>query len=118
MTELESLREKVWKASGPDRFLDELIEATIGVFPGRGDPGYPSGCTESIDAALGLVKQCLPEWNWYLHGPDVLGVNKPYCILGLPGSREESGSAATAPLAILMALLHALIATASSEEAA
>ena len=61
--------------------------------------------TTSIDDALTFV----PEgWNYSIWSPDnLLPKPKSHCILGLPGSRERSGYASTAPLAVTIAALKA-----------
>lgn len=132
-TALLALRERVAGLTEPDREVDGLIAASFGLFHGkikgqeaRGE--YYAECfTSSIDAALGLVERVLPE-----HGLSV-EIKTPHVMacLGADGEPAEPGlkypfwaaimphfgysghrfvDAPTAPLAILLALLDALIA--------
>lgn len=126
MTErLEELLERVEKATGPSLQLDCEIQVALDIRPdwavgdtrplvirdghvevGEYGPGLitPS-YTASIDAALGLVERCLPGKGWQVSELDAGNFvafvrREPYTPKPL----------ATAPLAILAALLRALIA--------
>lgn len=122
MSSLTELREKVERASGPDRELDLSIYALL-------DPAEPSlalhklnrlpAITASIDAALALVEQKLPGWVWQLSKIDGVPSRAPLpdceASVWIPSVRTQklrveraNGQGATPPLAILSALLRAL----------
>lgn len=75
LTALKELLERVEKAEGPDRELDEETIAAIGGKQKRGDwwighsyigrvaPPY----TSSIDACVALIEKVLPDW-WHTAG--------------------------------------------------
>ena len=86
-TSLAELKERVAKATGPDRELDGLIEQALGILPsdaywstsnvygdvvahwisgGYGAYKYhePEALTASLDAAIALVEMKLPGWGW------------------------------------------------------
>ena len=111
MTELESLRERVGKATGPDRDLEWDIQQELFGIDAVGFHETPH-YTASIDAALGLVERKLPGMGWELIAFD----NREAGVQAVIG--DDMADAPTAPLAILKALLSALAAKASSEEAA
>lgn len=103
---LLALKERVEKATGPDRIIDWEL-----TFDGK---GVPDNYTASIDAALALVERVLPTWGWEVHQDDDhyqgplfywAAVRK---LISLPEAHRARG--ATASLAILSALLAALIA--------
>lgn len=119
---LPSLIERLEKAEGPDRELDEDIAKATGWWwdhvealwideTGNEIQDECPEFTASLDVAVGLV----PEgWNWQLYGRDVLaqtnhplGVGRPYCILSLPGTREAGGRGVTPAIAVCIASLKA-----------
>lgn len=127
---LEGLIERVKAAQGSDREIDAslfiaLVEPTWHTSPK--DPGavaadkqyfWPEGklkyltrnskvapqYTASIDAALALVERCLPGWSWNI-GHDA---NDELHATLWHGVTEHDEYAATAPLAIILALLTAM----------
>lgn len=136
MTDLESLLERIEKASGPDRELDVAIMTALVPtksgkpwwFDGKREQGTaPAITTErwkeraarttaSLDAAIGLVERVLPDW-----AVDV--GNKAYVDGKWQGGKWRSnlrapwssgpiacfGIGANGSLAILAAILTALI---------
>lgn len=133
MPTLADLLERVEKASGPDRGLDEALANAFGWdFQTKSEGGRvwtewkrpegfrlplgtladPPFFTASIDAALALVERVLP-------GANCLGVEKtPHGWDGYVSRNyvadghwlHEGHDRASAPLALLAALLRALIA--------
>ena len=130
---LRALRDRVQALTGPDREVDGLIEAafTTGVYgdvvPGKGGVTvyrtagpHASGTgrfeiakhsTASIDAALAVAARVLgPQHDWTVSGLSLAGGGvmfdaRIYMANDLYRARERP----TAPLAILLALLSALI---------
>lgn len=112
MTDLNELLERVRSATGPDRELDADLIKALGCHSWAGRMRYHdeqmwvdfggSNITASIDAALGLVERVLPGHD-YIIGHTNGGLTI-HCRLG-PNEMEFG---ATAPLAILAALLQAL----------
>jgi hypothetical protein len=125
---LKSLLERVEKATGPDSALDVAIACTLldarqhkawnaanGLRP-RGAPPLPDDVfwmrharpyTSSLDAALALVEEKLPGWDWSLHfdnGEALAGIQPP----SEDGCNFSDCSGATPALALLHALLRAL----------
>ncbi len=137
ITTLQSLRDRVANAPGPDRHADTLIAHgidgwTIKKIGGKphfshpeevpvardGKPSnYPS-YTSSIDAALALVERVLPGWEDFTgFNPDHYFNGKrgcAYCVLSLD-DKKYSVVAHTRPLAIILATLDALIAQAKEK---
>ena len=138
ITTLESLRQRVREASGPDRQIDIAIfkwqyPEYENFIKGRGGLIHPNdGCdarvlsdvrwspyTASIDAALGLVEKVLPGWRFRnMHTPDKdahhLNPERWYVVqlcpsLYMSGVTAKALSKTNLPLAILDALLTALI---------
>ena len=138
MSDLDALLERLEKATGPDRELDEAImalfytldERHIGTTEGWDDdpdsfkpvkdrvwvdPATDKWVstaafhfTASIDAALALVERVLPGW---MHANGNCGEqNMPWACITEPDEpcRDFSAGAPTEPLAILIALLRAL----------
>lgn len=114
MEGLKELRELVGKATGPDAELDGAIERWLAETEWRyGARGL--AWTASIDAALGLVKRCLPGWR--VKRLEQIGAARHEGEKGdwvaelWEDRRAGSGTgrkvARTAPLAILNALLAA-----------
>lgn len=116
---LQDLKDRLDKADGPDRELDADLALLGGwtEFPGDNWIG-PFGeiCvpnyTASTDAALGLIERVLPGWR-----VDFIqqSLDEPYWTSGLYKRVADthqidraSGSAPTAPLALLRALMAAL----------
>lgn len=143
MADLPTLLERVKGAEGPDRELDADIEVALrggeivqlqNRFTGEpligirrpstnhyggfvNDPCPPLTC--SIDAALSLVEAKVPGWSWRigntLSRPNDVMHGGAFCLLGTSSRDVE---AATAPLAILAALLTALISHTKTGEQA
>lgn len=128
--QLEELLATAEAATGSDRELDFAIISATNPHAGRGGPyeswqaaqsafGWDTRVTSSIDAVLALVERCLPGAYLDLAGPaKYLNIPSP-----IPNrwrahvttdegfqSQQTAGWAASAPLAILAALLRALIA--------
>ena len=119
-TALVELRERVRKATGPDRELDAglypLCDGRLAeIVPHWTDdqreeliPCY----TASIDAALGLVKKVLPGGAWELTTPTAHYLYaRASCWYRerTPDRTNFEGTGETLPLAILDTLLSALI---------
>lgn len=69
----------------------------------------PPNYTASIDSALGLMGRVLPDWRYDLHSPRMGQTWEAVLMDGDSASRRIIvGHAATAPLAIVLALLTAL----------
>jgi hypothetical protein len=126
-TELKALRERLRAAKGPDRDLDDAIEALLwkGVAADHphavpvGRTGWkmqaPEYYTVSIDAAVALVERVLPGCCIY---PD-LTPGDYACGLRLPDKSRHATAfqkGATGPLAILHALLVMLELIATAED--
>lgn len=137
---LRELRERVEKATGPDREIDALLEVEttpivasdddlIYLLPIHRDDHCKAGTywrkarsgaslhtaplyTASVDAALALVERCLPNWT------DASNATAPECGIDwdlfepVRYGRRVKGTGKTRPLAILAALLSALEAQA------
>ena len=122
--EIEGLVERLRQATGQDRELDRDILALFECVDGGDDPiigwcewnrlgnktyVHPAPLSDSIDAALALVERLLPGWRYDIHSPR-FGI--PFEAVLMDGDsasrRIVVGNAATAPLAILSALLTAL----------
>lgn len=115
------LLRRIQEADGPDREIDCRLHwllvqpdkswATITLNGRRSWAEFAYECmgntsyTASIDAALALTEQKLPEWD-YLLGRTNGGLTI-HCQLG-PAQENATGFGATLPLAILAALLRAL----------
>lgn len=98
---LERLIERVKAATGPDRELDrELHGEPLDTKRWGSIPIY----TASVDYALSLVAQRLPGWSWNI-GHDANGELHATIWRGVI-EHDEYG--ASAPLAIIAALLQAL----------
>lgn len=126
---LQALRERVAKAAGPDREIDARIcQALLPYLSGAnyGRPGLvvdmaaPSvlgggqiaeapPLTASIDAAIRLVERVLPGWRWDV-GSSTVDYSSMLWDPAPAGASTAEIFARTAPLAILLALLDALIA--------
>jgi hypothetical protein len=137
--ELEALRERVGKATGPDREIDALVwlkccpeafdDQAFWSWRGMQPKGISDRAlddvkvgyarsrapffTASLDAALALVERVLPGWGWQIkrYGED--GEHEAY--LWPPSEADHSRLHAecqhtTPALALLSALLSALIA--------
>ena len=63
MTTLTSLRERVEKATGPDREIDVEIFFELD-WTGQGDARTAPEYTSSIDAVVALIERELPGWAW------------------------------------------------------
>lgn len=120
MSGLEELLERVKAATGPDREIEARVVCAIFDSPsyesmrreGYSDKdltdGHPT-YTDSIDAALELLAVSLPNWRYDLHSPRMGQAWEVVLMDGASASRRiVVGHAATAPLAILAALLQAL----------
>lgn len=106
------LLERVKAETGPNPRLDESIGLALGWVKQetKGGGWYWKGpfldgedmppFTASVDAALALVQRCLPDAHWAI---DAAGLERPEAHINAIVS-----DGATAPLAILAALLSAL----------
>ena len=107
---LTTLLERVRAAAGPDRELDHDImldaePAGWHTIPNTEDDRYSA----SIDTALSLVARVLPGWRFDVHSPRFGTPFEAVLMDGDSASRKiVVAKAATAPLAILAALLSAL----------
>ncbi len=134
LTTLQSLRDRVAQATGPDREIDAAIACAFvlrDLRPARPDDfegryGYPPGSikttlgflqadsyTSSIDAALAWVERVLPGWGWTVsNADDVKPCPKAWVWELSAENRAEhfSANAPTPALAIILAGLDALIA--------
>lgn len=125
---LADLKVRVDAATGPDRELDIQIVGTIregaplsedrlgGLRTGFEpyDAVWPH-VTSSLDAALALVERVLPGWGWHCSSPRRGLAFEGVLIDFAPIHTVRTGYGATAPLALLSALLSALIAKATGE---
>lgn len=115
---LADLLAKVQAATGPDRELDSrlLCVHTGEDFEGLIRDGYtvsdinPAEYTASIDAALVLVEKVLPDVMWRLQSDPTTGDGYEASLVSSERFPPSDGraSGATAPLALLAALLSAL----------
>lgn len=127
--QLESLRQRVAEATGPDRQIDAALVTTLcpgatvgeyihgegydvvfhayelGIYNKARCPEY----TASLDAALALVERLLPDAFIDMHSR-AGGRNWEVVITTAPSCME--GKADTAPFAILAALLASLLSEA------
>lgn len=106
-SDLVELRERVRKATGPDRDLDKALSERFGRKNDHGviiAAGYLgiADFTASIDAALRLVGEALPSHEWEVH--------RYWCELWREdfSAGSVTGHGQSAPLAILDAALTAL----------
>lgn len=127
MTPLQSLLEKIQGVTGLDRELDILIGAATGyrnrfdgsllsdvlAMPERHEEGMQwegvPAYTASLDAALALVERVLPGFDADVN---IRSGEEPMAAYVWPAGTYIGGhgaQAATAPLALLAALLTALI---------
>ncbi len=129
--ELTGLLDRVKAASGPDRHLDALVEVQARRFAayaaGLDDRtrAYWNGTidgdvydssisyaapryTASIDAALALVEKMLPGCMWRVQSDPKIGDTFYATLVPSYPAGASAGDGATAPLAILAALLTAL----------
>lgn len=110
MTELQ---DRLATASADD-FAAVVLEGLVIAWPPTEvRPSFVSDLAVSFDHALGLIVQTLPGWGIKLDGRAVMG--GPWsCTLRDTGLRDDDevigiGQAATAPLALLTALLQVLV---------
>ena len=128
MSDLTALLERVRAATGPDRELDLLVwELLVWKTPWNHELHKTELFTRSIDAALALVERMLPGAYinvgpmFYIDGEIVKQraiIIRPLWTKWTPlddwFDNHEGDQCATAPLAILAALLSALIDKANS----
>lgn len=132
MTDLQGLIERLEKAEGPDRELDNSL--TLAAFPegrivlapdqrydyimGSSGGGPVSPLTASIDAAVAFAERVLPGC-WYQIAKGKLRDAEPlFGALILFGSDEVLGAGehpTSLPIAILIATLRALQAQGGSD---
>lgn len=106
MTDLNELLERVKKATGSDKELDRAIER---MEHGPDVIPFTPEYTFSIDASVALMDRMLPGTLWRLQSdPDSGSGFEATMVTGGP-ELGAKGDGATAPLAILAALLSALI---------
>lgn len=77
-------------------------------------PDFDPDLTESFDKAFTLIRQTLPNWSVVLQGAGATVRGEWVCTLRDSGLRDDVeligvGRAATAPLAMILALLQVLI---------
>lgn len=82
--------------------------------PTEAVPAFDPDLTESFDKAFALIGQTLPEWKVVLQGVAATARGDWICTLRESGLRDDVevigvGRAATAPLAMIVALLQVLI---------
>lgn len=118
MTELTELLTRVEMATGPSRSLDLDLHIALGLAESGAEEWGPylrrrslaktvDAYTYSIDAALVLVKQKLPESDWAVSGGKGL-LCEATIWPQTDRNHEVVGKASTPPLAIIGALLRAL----------
>lgn len=105
MTELTELLTRVEMATGPSRPLDLDLHIALGL--AESGAKTVDAYTYSIDAALVLVKQKLPESDWAVSGGKGL-LCEATIWPQTDRNHEVVGKASTPPLAIIGALLRAL----------
>lgn len=156
MSEIAELRERILAATGPDRELDAAVTAHLRVVPDKfanetwamhwTGPFVAKGervhlahsdgrlgvwflatpITASIDAAVALVRQRLPQWTTDVHTADASSADYPVVLsMGTDGEGSADceisyqhpkmearligeGWGPTLPLAVVRALLDAL----------
>lgn len=102
---LKSLLTRLAAANGRDHELDSAIaEHLDNLSGGASVPAY----TASVDRCLELLRHCLPDWHWHL-GYGASGV-LPYAVVARDDERFEA-AAATVPLALLLAIAQARLAS-------
>ena len=102
LTTLQSLRDRVANATGPDREIDSAIWEDL--------YHYEGPChywTASIDTALAWMGRVLPGWSW---GCDPSGFVRLWKRDGSSWREGPGVLGPTLPLAIILATLDALIA--------
>lgn len=105
MTDIGELLERVKAARGADMLLsNDMWRALRGQEPGSILYHETPDVTASIDAAIALVERVLPGWRWNI-GHDA---NDELHATIWHGVTEQDEYGATAPLAILAALLLSL----------
>lgn len=118
MNRYDDILARLRAATGPDERTDILIENVLGIAVFQRDPkvGYGDAdynrvllrpYTARVDAALALVEEKFPGWDWNLSN------NPPGFYLGEMHGEDEDfawsvGDGKTAPLAILTALFQML----------
>lgn len=120
-TELQTLLERVEKATGPNRKIDALLWPLAPDFTRdvsltgeevawreHASPRY----TASLDAALALVERVLPGWTWDIgaesYGASAEGAWARVYPRGFMSKGSGNRYAKTPTLALLAALLRAL----------
>lgn len=125
MSDLKSLLERVAKATGPDRKLDAALYDHFCSHATQEWTEWDSrnDFTHSIDTALALVNEKLPPLETADHSATEVrlqiydtGCNATLDQDTFDGEAVYSANAKTAPIAILSALLHALIAQQEAKE--
>lgn len=136
MSDVAALIERVRNATGPDRELDRAIQKALDIGPTSFTQDefnhWPLRFTASVDAALALVERVLPGWRYgvschsirdglYEDGPHA---GRPKHADGFRAHVTERSplrpmpniaDAKTAPIAILVCLLTALLAQEQSK---
>src|SRR5690242_13610691 len=124
MTEIESLRERVAKAVGPDRELDHALHGIwndvarkVTLTEAENAPGWDTpAVTASIDAALALVERKLPgKWPIILKQAARLGMRSER-VRNSDLIRHYPVTLADLPPYVIAALLDVLIVAALSQE--
>jgi hypothetical protein len=117
MTAYRELIERLERSTGPDRIADCLL---FEMQWKEGEPLGPPAYTASIDAALSLVEKMLPDWGRCLYWNNCQGhtarlEDNANAYTGSTGADFEARGA-TAPIALLIALLRALEAQSKDKE--
>lgn len=110
--QLRELAERLGKATGPYRELDDIIWDELDSCRS----GCPISYTSFVDAALALVERLLPGWEWVV-GTNVKDGERVFTALlheKFGAVNDYPAEATTPSLAILRALVAALIAQAES----
>jgi hypothetical protein len=106
---LRLLKNRVEKATGPERGMNYLLLEILGP---SDEQEFPPRYTDSLDACVSLAERVLPGWIWSVkNGSPNLG-EPPYAYITCDTPEDKTGraSAATPALAFLSAILAALIA--------
>jgi len=110
---LAGLQDRLANATADDLSGVALDGLALAWPPTEVPPAFDPGLASSFDKALSLIGQALPGWGVGLDGTAAAGGTWT-CRLRATGLRDDDeliglGTAATAPLAMIVALLKVLI---------